>query len=378
MAAFLEVTNPDCCFVQLYRSKPFERPPRILLPKTIGQMFEDLGGASLDEKVAALTVSDADIMALSEATSQQHMSDLWIKHRQYRITATKFKAVMSYMSPENKPRSDYLIKSILGVGRNVQTAAMKHGISMEPHAADKYRQVMKAQHKQFKAVKTGLVLYKPHPYIAASPDLLIECKCHGKGLCEIKCPYSNRHLTPNAETVLYLENVNGTCRLKRSHEYFYQIQGQMGITGRNYCDFFVYTVHGYHCERIVFETGLWQSIVDNCIQFWTLHIAPQIGLQLCVTSGSDTDTADEQDVTVAAKSSDHSYNHRKKDAGPLVKPPYPIVNLCGVCRDCCSTDDTHLTDTAVQCSQCMLWYHLKCVNMPVSDECWMCDDCLMK
>ena len=54
-------------------SKPFEKPAPSLLPKTIGETFQQLAGATLDEKVAALNVSDAEIMALSEATKQQHV-----------------------------------------------------------------------------------------------------------------------------------------------------------------------------------------------------------------------------------------------------------------------------------------------------------------
>ena len=156
-----------------------------------------------------------------------------------------------------------MVKAILGNNKNIQTTAMKHGISMEPHASDNY-----IQHKQFRTTKAGLMLYQPHPYIAASPDLLVHCKCHGLGLCEIICPYKNRHLIPTADSVHYLENVNGVCQLKRVHEYFYQIHGQMGVASRRYCDFFVYTAHGYHWERILFDDVLWKSIVEKCTTFW--------------------------------------------------------------------------------------------------------------
>ena len=41
--------------------------------------------------------------------------------------------------------------------------------------------------------------------------------------------------------------------LKCRHAYFAQIQGQMAITGRSYCDFFVYTVNGQFHERVLFD-----------------------------------------------------------------------------------------------------------------------------
>ena len=37
---------------------------------------------------------------------------------------------------------------------------------------------------------TGLHINAKFPYLGASPGSLIQCDCHGKGVLDIKCPYS--------------------------------------------------------------------------------------------------------------------------------------------------------------------------------------------
>ena len=69
-----------------------------------------------------------------------------------------------------------------------------------------------------------------------------------------------------------LENVTASELLKlltwnfnRKHKYFYQVQGQLNITGRNYCDFVVWTPKDMFIERI-----------EKCVQFWEQEMLPHL------------------------------------------------------------------------------------------------------
>ena len=58
-----------------------------------------------------------------------------------------------------------------------------------------------------------------------------------------------------------MEKINDKeCRLKRDHEYYAQVQGQMGITGSKWCDFIVYTSKGLYVERIAFDPDYWKNL----------------------------------------------------------------------------------------------------------------------
>ena len=46
-------------------------------------------------------------------------------------------------------------------------------------------------------------------------------------------------------------------KLKKAHKYFAQIQGQMAIGERPWCDLVVYTFKGISVERINFDNDFW-------------------------------------------------------------------------------------------------------------------------
>ena len=106
-----------------------------------------------------------------------------------------------------------------------------------------------------------MVVFKDKPYISASPDLLVKCQCCGEGLCNIKCPESIKHQIPTSENVpcVYLKQM--WFSLKK-HPYYYQVQGQIGITRRPYCDVFVFTFHGHLCIRILFDNAFFTHMIQ--------------------------------------------------------------------------------------------------------------------
>ena len=89
----------------------------------------------------------------------------------------------------------------------------------------------------------GLYVKGDHPYLGASPDGLLTCKCCGPATVKIKCPYSVRHDNIMERNVFeradFLEDHHGSPRLKRSHKYYTQVQAQMWICGVSHSFFVV-------------------------------------------------------------------------------------------------------------------------------------------
>ena len=63
--------------------------------------------------------------------------------------------------------------------------------------------------------------------------------------------------------------------LIQNHKY-YQIQTRLGVSNNEYCDFFVYTSHGYYLEKINFNENLWAELVDGLTNFWKKIIALEL------------------------------------------------------------------------------------------------------
>ena len=67
-------------------------------------------------------------------------------------------------------------------------------------------------------------------------------------------------------------------RLKRKHNYFYQVQGLMAITGRPWCDFVVWTPKGLSVERISFDVEFWSTVKPKLVDFHRSAILPELAL----------------------------------------------------------------------------------------------------
>ena len=111
-------------------------------------------------------------------------------------------------------------------------------------------------------LESGFFISKDYPFIAASPDGLVECSCHHKVLLEIKCQFiyrglSIREYASKAQSCLIIEN--HTIKLKRNHPCYYQVQCQMGVTERSWCDFFVISTKDNFCEMVYFDSNFWET-----------------------------------------------------------------------------------------------------------------------
>ena len=273
---------PNSCFVQLLDAKPFVKPPKPVCPTPLIDIAVEQacrGELSVTDLVDACTLSGDDIQNLNAATVTQSNSSDWVKQRQGRITASDFARVDSKVrNLQRNPDVTSLVKHIVGVEECRQTADMKHGKSLEPKAKVQYSRLMRKTHKKFTTENSGLVVSSSEPYLGASLDLVVECACHGKGLCEIKCPSSIANEVPSSKNYskYIVVNENGEDTLSRKCDHYLQIQGQLGICKLNYCDIFVYTNHGHFCERIQFDACFWHVMLCRLKYFWLRCVAPSL------------------------------------------------------------------------------------------------------
>ena len=99
-----------------------------------------------------------------------------------------------------------------------------------------------------------MTVFKSHPLISVSPDLETNCSCHGPGLVElVECPATVIANVPSAENYKHLEVINEQPYLKKTSPYYFQIQGQLAVTGRQYCYFFVFSFKGHLNIRVEFD-----------------------------------------------------------------------------------------------------------------------------
>ena len=93
-------------------------------------------------------------------------------------------------------------------------------------------------------------------------------------IVEIKCPYTARDYTIK-EALDKLDNfclqMDSTTRLlclKKDHEYYAQVQGQLMVTGCDSCDFVVYTKKDIHANRLLPDIKFMESMLTNLADFF--------------------------------------------------------------------------------------------------------------
>jgi hypothetical protein len=250
----------DSCFIMM---KTAEHEREILKPITY-------------HKRTALT-SD-EIANIEAATIGQSENEAWHRYRKGRITASNFYRV--YTKVESiistgvyANTAEKLVESLLGSNKPPENLpSLKYGRNMESTAKERYLMYFQEKHRETSIRECGLFIHETKQYIGASPDSLVECACCGKGVLEIKCPSSIISKIPNPENVSYLVSKNGQVTLKENHKYFAQVQGQMAITKRRWCHFFVYTQVGQHFETILFNESYWQKLEENLTWFFANYL----------------------------------------------------------------------------------------------------------
>ena len=266
------------------------------LPPLLSKLFDpDINDTNLQEvcdtKFESIIVTETQAKNLAELTKGQGESDLWMQHRKGRITASKMHSVVK-CKRKQYPMS--IVKSIMQYHTvNPNIPALKWGRENEDVARQQYTSTMEQAHTNFVMSPSGLIIDPSLPFLGATPDGLGHCDCCGDRIIEIKCPYSVRDISPTSDEALqksryFLKWDNNIVSLKRSHEYFTQIQGQLLVCQKSMCDFICWTPKGMHIETIFEDESLQCDIVSSCKDFFTCYLLPELLTRRLQDDGNPT------------------------------------------------------------------------------------------
>lgn len=69
---------------------------------------------------------------------------------------------------------------------------------------------------------------------------------------------------------------DGTMMLNKDHDYYYQVQSQMAIWNRKYCDFVCWTTKGHVVIRVQHDEVFFEGFVGKCKQFFHKYVLPEL------------------------------------------------------------------------------------------------------
>ena len=245
-------------------------------PLQQSQQYEKPDGLSSNQEALLdhLIVDEAKLNNIEKTTREQAASQEWLTERKFRFTSSNFNTIV-----KRKRNHDTLVNNLLHP-KSFTSKQTAHGNTYEPVALKEYEKYMFSTRNPVTVFKSGLVVSMASPFLAASPDgKVIDHGCSKPfGLVEIKCPYSKFHVSPLdacEDESFFAENVNGKPRLKRGHQYYFQIQGQLGVTGASWCDLVIYTSKGMSIERITFDPQFWDTLNEGLKNSYFKHFMGQ-------------------------------------------------------------------------------------------------------
>jgi predicted phage-related endonuclease len=212
-------------------------------------------------KTAAVQLSLEDARKLEANTREQANSPLWTKERSKRITASNFGRFMLRKTPLTKKFVDSVLKT-----KSFTSSATSYGSANEKVAINMYRK------KTCNHVHgCGFVVNPKFPFLGASPDGKV-CDPFATGILEVKCPFIMRDRTIKealADEVMKkkicIEQIQDKVQMKRDHMYWYQVQGQLLVTGAKFCEFVLFTRQDLFIERIEPDQNTMEQIFTKMV-----------------------------------------------------------------------------------------------------------------
>ncbi|CAN7978517.1 unnamed protein product [Ixodes persulcatus] len=215
----------------------------------------------------SLRLSDEGRSELERATQGQAACPRWKEERKKRLTASSFGKVCKM-----KPTTS-CTKTVVGLlYKEFSSPATQYGNDQEPLALRRLEADMGV------SVETcGLFVDREHLYLGASPDGLV----NDDSLVEVKSSYTARGLTVlegvKQKNIKCVTETDGRFSLIRTHNFWYQVQGQLHITGRQFCLFVVWTGSDISIEKIARDDQFWEvQMLPQLQKFYRYCLLPEI------------------------------------------------------------------------------------------------------
>ena len=292
-------------------------------------------------------INDTQKEKIKKETRGQSDNRNWREQRKGRVTASKFREIHTKVDSilkcrgSKKPKTTPLVTELIYRDTNLSAIpAIKWGMNNENSAPTAFHSSVLSTHLHPKLQRCGLFVLKEKSYIAASPDSVLSCVCHGTFVVEIKCPFSihDKTIAEGWQNTDFLSMNDGQIHLKKEHKYYFQIIGQMAVKPCELGYFVVYTTKDLFVEEIRFDKAYWELILNNLDIFFKSYV-------LRVLLG------------------------------------FTDIYLCPQCEQVVLEEPeiTAPEQNSVCCDRCSSWYHYQCVGISCApkDQEWLCSSCLL-
>lgn len=230
-----------------------------------------------------------EVAMIEEATQGQSDNELWFAIRNGRLTSSKFGEIL-HRRESTDPRR--LVRDIMGYAPPMKRLPpqIRWGLENEDKARRCYIENRRVAGETMIVKQSGLHLMPEKAFLGASSDGLVTCTSVDTcclGCLEIKCPYSidkfvTVEMTPTAiadkfgDKFFLKKGEDGGLHLPQEHHYYAQVQGELAVIGREWCDFVVYSNGEVIVDRILADLDYWDTLEQKLEEFYVHNVIPEI------------------------------------------------------------------------------------------------------
>ncbi len=247
---------------------------------------EDISVESLEQLKssfyqARVIVSHEQAIEVESRTRGQADSEEWAVERRVRITASRVGGICKMR--EKTKRSNKVREMLYSTFRGTQ--ATRYGSLMEATVKNQYISYKERGGCNVTVSGGGLIISSNNNWLAASPDGIVHDPSNSdqpSGILEIKCPFAarNKSIAEACSTSTFCLELDSDnhLRLKRKHDYYYQVQCQMYCADKVWCDFVVHTTGDLHVERIYRDQKWWGIQLAKLRKIYFSALLPELAV----------------------------------------------------------------------------------------------------
>ena len=211
------------------------------------------------EKNNISTITPTAAAKIEESTRGQSSNSKWKEERLLRVHSSHFGRICKATE-----RTDFnnLARSLV-THKDIKSSAICHGIKYEASAVKMFEEIT-----EMDTSECGIFVSQNHPYLASSPDRIVD----DDTLLEVKCPFVAKDKPISHITVPYLQlDDNDNLKLDPTHDYYYQIQGQLYCSDRRTCWFVVFTLKDTKIIKISRDENFIVSMLSTLQSFYETY-----------------------------------------------------------------------------------------------------------
>ena len=133
-------------------------------------------------------------------------------------------------------------------------------------------------------VQSSLIISLDELWLACSPDgIIFNSSSADKGLLEVKCPHrcSTMSFRDAARQPSFCLKYDEQVALKTQHQYYYQVQHGLFVTGMRWADFVVWSPRELFVQRVERDDDLVDAMLPRLRLFYECQLLPALYAEAC-------------------------------------------------------------------------------------------------